>query len=160
MATAENRTGRKLLDRHPERLGYLLIALSVVATVILAMRSADKPPSGFETGFFVLLAAVLQLGSAFAFSRRGRADPAHVNASFRRLAHLAERAANATVIAETASGQDVKFAETKRAVLMLSRDLSMIQEGILDAGEDWAEVHPELQKLAQKDPNETDPGSL
>jgi hypothetical protein len=132
-------------------VGGALLTLSIGATVLIAWRGANEPPSTAEAALFVLIAAGFQIAAASIFAAQGRADPTHATSSFRHLARMAKRAVEATEIAERANRRAAAEGDVRAAVTRLSVHLSWLQEGLEEAGEHWAQVHPELRDLTDQD---------
>lgn len=134
-------------------VGASLLALSIGATVLIGWLGANKPPGTAEAALFVLLAAMFQISAASVFAGQGRADPTHAASSFRHLARMAKRAVEATEIAERANRRAAAEGDVRVAVTRLSVHLSWLQEGLEEAGEHWAQVHPELRDLTDREAN-------
>ncbi len=132
-------------------MGGVLLTLSIGATVLIAWRGANEPPGADEAALYVLLAAAFQIAAASVFAGQGRADPTHAVSSFRHLAKLARRAVDATEIAERANLRAASEVDVREAVTRLTVHLSYLQEGFEEAGEHWAQVHPELRDLTDQD---------
>lgn len=128
----------------PRVVGIMLTSLSIGATVILAWRGAEVQPTRIEVAFFALLVAFFQLGAAWAFSRSGRVDLTHAGSSVRRLARLAVRAEGATASAQRARARDIPEPQVREVMNQLSVELSVLQEGLVDAADDWVVALPEI----------------
>lgn len=100
---------------------------------------------GALAALLALLAAGFQGGAAWVFAGQGRADPVHAASAFRHLYRLALRAAEATKIADRANRKSSEQADLRDAMTKLSVHLSWLEEGLIDAGEHWAQVHPQLR---------------
>ncbi|MBD7949921.1 hypothetical protein [Oerskovia rustica] len=119
---------------------------SVAVTVVLALwGGGDGDPSRAELGLFALLAGVFQLVGAWLFGRDDRVDSRYARRAFKRLASLAIRAEIATELAESASVRGRSAVDVRDAVGALSRDLSTLQEGLIESAEDWAEALPHVR---------------
>lgn len=137
-------------------VGITLTALSIFATVVLAWRGAADEPTRSEIALFALLASFLQLSAAWVFSRIGRVDLTHAGSSLRRLIGLADRAERATESAESARAKGIPAAQVRDVMNQLSVELSVLQEGCVDAANDWTAALPELIDQAKKTPNQED----
>lgn len=126
-------------------VGTALTLLSIGATVTLAWRGAEETPTRGEVATFALLVAVFQIGAAAAFSRTGQVNLTHAGSSVRRLARLASRAASATASAERARERGRPVAEVREVMNQLSVELSVLEEGFVDAADDWLVSLPELR---------------
>lgn len=60
----------------------------------------------------------------------------------------------ATALAESAAEAESPVAAVRRSMNRLSVELSWIQEGLIEAGEHWAQVHPELTSDDEPEPEE------
>lgn len=140
---AETPKQRQAAGRRRRRLGFVLGGLSIATVVIFAFQDSATAAPPAEAGLFVLIAAVLQVAAIVLISG-GRADPAHAMSSFRHLMLLARRASIATALAEEAAEADAPVPAVRRSMNRLSVELSWIQEGLIEAGEHWAQAHPEL----------------
>jgi len=142
---ADEPTKRWWWQRQPRRAaGFVLVGLSIATMVAFAFVDSAKPATPTQSALFVVLGAGFQLAGAALFSREGRADPTHATSSFRHLGRLARKAAEAKQIAERAAQPDATVSVARRAIDRLSVDLSWIEEELVEAGEHWAQVHPEL----------------
>lgn len=131
-------------------VGIVLTSLSIVATVILAWRGAEEQPTGSEVALFALLVAFFQLGAAWAFSHTGRVDLIHAGSSVRRLGRLAVRAEDATAAAQRARAKSIPPEEVRDVMNQLSVELSVLQEGFVDAADDWMAALPGLINQPKK----------
>lgn len=116
----------------------LTIALGVLA-------GADDPPSRSTSALLVVLAGVFQVASASQFHSIGRADPGLARAAVRRLIRMGTRAGDTRQAVE-ASFDKGSAAEQRRTLGLVSVELSWIEEGILEAVEDWNEFHQDALK--------------
>lgn len=130
--------------------GSVLLAASIVVTVLLGVLSgAEKQPSRSTSALLVIVASGFQLASVLLFSGIGRADPSLARAAVRRLIGMGLRARAARQFAESsfASGN---AAELRSGVGRLSVDLSWLEEGLVEAAEDWQEFHADALKEFRK----------
>jgi hypothetical protein len=109
------------------------------------LSAAPKQPSNATSALLVVLAAVLQGAGALQFSGAGRADPSLARASVRRLLHMAQRADVAEKAAQQAF-ESGNAAEVRAVLGRISAELSYLQEGFLEAGDDWHEFHRDALK--------------
>jgi hypothetical protein len=80
----------------------------------------------------------------------GKADPGLARRSVGRLVALAARAEGARQVTEALRERGATASEMKQAVGQLSVHLSYIEEGYLDAIEDWRVFHPDAVKKAER----------
>lgn len=115
-----------------------MIALGFVATVLIAVfgETADWAVLLLLT----LLAGFFQLAGAVLLNKSGKADPTLARASVRRLYALAVRARDAKLVAEAAYEQG-SAAGSKKLMGKLSSEMSYLEEGAVQAIEDWREFH-------------------
>jgi len=102
-----------------------------------------------------LLAGVFQYAGASRFHSTGRADPTLARASVRRLFLLAGRASATRQEVETTYDRGSP-AEIKRQMGLVSAQLSFIEEGAVQAIQDWREFHSDaLAAIDEEGPNGT-----
>ena len=89
-----------------------------------------------------LLAILAQLGSAWTFSGDGKADPGLAQRSVGRLFALGRRAEAARLATERLQSSSAGAPELRRHVDQLSVHLSYLEEGYVEAIEDWRIFHP------------------
>lgn len=140
----------------PQVVGSVLTVASIAATVTLAWRGAEEQPTRFEVAFFALLAASFQVSAAWTFSRIRRVDLTHARSSVRSLFRLAGRAEDATASAEQARAKGVPAPEVREVMNQLSVELSVLQEGLVDATTDWTDALPELLRRPKKTSTQKD----
>lgn len=92
----------------------------------------------------------------WAFSHVRRVNLTHAGASVRRLYGLALRAEAATGSAEGARAKDVSAADVRGVMNQLSVELSVLQEGLVDAAQDWTDALPEILSQPKKTPTQKD----
>lgn len=120
--------------------GGLFLA-SLASTVWLGVLGAgEEPVTRSAAGFLVLLAGGFQLSSAILVHSVGRADPGLARAAVRRLVRQAKRAAEAERLAQHVY-ETGNAGELRKAMGTLSVHLSYLEEGALEAIEDWQEFH-------------------
>lgn len=135
-----------------QKVGGVLAAVGVALTVLLAiLGSRDQPPSASIQGLIAFLAIVSQLGGTWAFSGEGRADPTLARRSVARLVGLANRSAAAREQAEALCQKTTSASELREGVCYLSVHLSYIEEGFVEAIEDWRAFHPHAVESAEFD---------
>lgn len=124
-------------------LGCVLTTFSILILVVLVWLGAEEQPSRSEVALMTFLSACFQLVAAWVFSRVRRIDKTHASASTRRLYRLAQRAENTTDLAERARSKEMPASDVRQAISLLSVELSVLQEGLVDAAEDWTEALPD-----------------
>jgi hypothetical protein len=137
-----------------------LIAVGLAFTIVLAVRgTADKAPTVSESVAIVCIAGLFQVVGAFSIALAGRTDPGLARSAVRRLLGLAKSTSSLRINVEA---QYEAATQKNREILgIASVQLSMIEEGMLHAIEDWREVHyAELRELVKDSENdkETDNG--
>lgn len=141
-ATSTLRRVRPWLRKPTTQAGGLVL-LGFLATAIIALlgNGTQWPVLLLLT----LLAGIFQYAGASKFHDTGKADPSLARASTRRLLGLATRARASKELAERAY-EGGGAAESKRLMGRLSAELSYIEEGAVQAIEDWREFHREALK--------------
>jgi hypothetical protein len=142
-----------------QRWGGALAAVGAGLTVLLAFLSNQhKPPAASTQALIALLAILAQLGSAWAFSGVGKADPGLAERSVARLVGLATRASLAKAVAEKCRGTNpgVPASAIRQAMGELSVHLSYLEEGYLDAIDDWRVFHPDAVNKAERSEDDRD----
>lgn len=131
-------------------MGGVLVLLGLAVSVVLAVRGNSKtPPSAGTQGLFVLVSAVCQVGAAWVFSRVGRVDPSHPARAVRRLERLRARASSGRQVAEALyDNPGMAIGERKQALGELSVWMSVVQEEVVEAMEDWAAAVPDALREA------------
>lgn len=126
---------------HRATWGAALAALGFLVTVALAVLSSQPSPSPASIALLlVLLAGILQFGSARLFHSVGRADPGLARSSVRRLLRMGQRAAQAE--SEVQSALEIgTVADQRDALGRVSVHLSYLQEGLMYQTQDWMEFH-------------------
>lgn len=92
-----------LVNDRWQRASAVILFLSGFGMTVwlgVVLSGAEKPPTRATSALLVVLAGGLQLGSAIAMSRAGRADPALARASARRLLQMGRKAKAARQLAE------------------------------------------------------------
>lgn len=126
--------------------GSLVLVAAIAVTVLLGVLSgAEKQPSRSTSALLVILASSFQLVSVLLFSGIGRADPSLARAAVRRLIAMGLRASAARHLAESTFGSG-NVTELRSGMGRLSVDLSWIEEGLIEAAEDWHEFHRDALK--------------
>jgi hypothetical protein len=137
--------------RPRQRIGGVLALLGVGLTVLLAFLSnRSEPPAASTQALIALLAILAQLGSAWTFSGDGKADPGLAQRSVGRLVGLALRADSARQLTERMHAGGATASEVKQAMGQVSVHLSYIEEGYLNAIEDWRVFHPYAVEKAER----------
>jgi hypothetical protein len=146
---------RRLQPR--QRWGGALAAAGAGLTVLLAFLSNQtKPPVASSQALIALLAILAQLGSAWAFSGVGKADPGLAERSVARLVGLAARASLAKSRAEKCREASPGVPAMRQVVGELSVHLSYLEEGYLNAIDDWRVFHPAAVEKAERSENDLD----
>ncbi len=137
-------------------LSIAAIGASACAAIAGAIAIAPTAPNGtsqvnvVQTVLFLVVAALLQAGAGLAFNRTGRADPSLARSAVRHLFQLVNRAAHARTLAEKHYESGTP-ADAKKAMGIISVELSFLEEGFATAAQDWAEFHPEAFRSIQEE---------
>lgn len=124
-------------------LGGCLLLAGFGATIALAyVAGASKPPSQSVQVGLAALSILAGTGATITFSGVGRADPTHAQRSAARLFGLASQAANARTAAETAFSGNTTKADLHTTMGMMSVHFSYMEDGLVQAVEDWRVFHP------------------
>jgi hypothetical protein len=118
-----------------------LVVVGFGLTVYLGvMQGSSAPPSRSTSALLVVLAGVFQFAGAAKFLRIGRADPALARAAVRRIIKMTARTREARKVVELTYdvGSPV---ECKKLMGRVSVELSWLEEGLVDAMDDWYEFH-------------------
>ncbi len=143
--------------RPRQRWGGLLATAGAGLTVLLAFLSNQtKPPAASTQALIALLAIFAQLGSAWAFAGVGKADPGLAERSVARLVGLAARASLARTMAEKCREENPGAPALRQAMGQLGVHLSYLEEGYIDAIDDWRVFHPEAVEKAERSDNDRD----
>lgn len=139
-------TARRLWTRWAQRAGGVLLFLFALGTTVFtaATASRENPPSSELSVLLVLLAGAFQIGSIALFSRSGRPDDTHSEASVRRLVNLTIRTQALSVSAQEAKSMDA--ATMRSALLDLSARLNYIAEDTLASVEDWTSFNSAAER--------------
>lgn len=129
--------------------GAILFLLAFGTTIFTAARaSSADPPSSELSVLLVLLAGAFQVGSVALFSRSGRPDDTHAEASVRRLVNLTYRTQALSVSASDAKALDTA---TMRNILTdLSARLNYIAEDTLASVEDWTSFSSPAERKVEE----------
>jgi hypothetical protein len=137
--------------RPRQRWGGALATGGAGLTVLLAfLGNQTKPPAASTQALIALLAILAQLGSAWAFSGVGKADPGLAERSVGHLVSLAARASFAKAMAEKCQENGLGAPAMRQVMGQLSVHLSYLEEGYVSAIEDWRIFHPDAVKDAIK----------
>lgn len=136
----------------------MLATVGAVLVVLLAFLSNQtKPPAASTQALIASFAIFAQLGSAWAFSGVGKANPGLAERSVSRLAGLATRASVARLMAEKCQETNPGIPVMRQVTAELSVHLSYLEEGYLDAIEDWRIFHPDaVEKAVERSENDSD----
>lgn len=127
--------------------GAALFAVGTVVTCLLAyLGSTENPPAASTQALTALVAVLAQGGAVWVFSGVGRADPSLAQRAVARLYVLAQRSASAREVMEAMYEQEPPVAQVRKQLGGLSVTLSFLEEGYIDAMEDWRTFHPEIVK--------------
>lgn len=139
------------------KFGGALAVAGAGLTVLLAfVGNLHEPPSASMQAVIAFFAIVAQLGGAWTFSGEGKADPTLAERSVARLVGLARRSASARQQAETLSRRGTATSDLRDGVGHLSLHLSYIEEGFVEAIEDWRAFHPRAVMSAENGQGRTD----
>ncbi len=132
------------------KVGASLAVLGVGLTALLAfLGNIDDPPSASVQALLAFFAIVAQLGGAWTFSGEGKADPTLAQRSVSRLVALARRAEDARQQAEALSARSTPVSDIRDGIGHISVHLSYLEEGLVEAVEDWRAFHPRAVKSAE-----------
>jgi len=130
-----------------------MLTVGFLITVWFTIRASQASgPSIAESALLVVLAALCQVGAAWAFGGEGKADPAHALRSSERLYELGFRAQQAGQLAETAYESNATRQELASTMGRLSVHLNFIEEGIVGGLKDWQAFHPDAMQLPPPSP--------
>lgn len=128
-----------------------MAAFGASLTMLLAfLGNQSEPPAASTQALIAFLAILAQLGSAWVFSGDGRADPGLAERSVARLVGLAQRASTARFATESLHSSAANVSELRRAVGQVSVHLSYLEEGYVEAIEDWRVFHPHAVQKAEE----------
>ncbi|MEV6225109.1 hypothetical protein AB0M13_26005 [Nocardia fluminea] len=108
------------------------------------LSGAERPPSRSTNLLISVVAVSCQFAAGLVFSGSGRANPAHVQASTRRMAAFARQVAVSRQLAETSYEQDapkISAAQYRSRMGILSSALSRYEEDALGFIDDWRLVN-------------------
>lgn len=134
------------VQRHRVAVGVVLFALGIGASVFLAFAaSSSTPPNGAQSALLVIVGGLLNLGGAWAVSRR----PGSPNLTGCRLAvrHLAKITTDVGALKTRAelAFESRPSGEEREDLGQLSWRLSDVESRLITNLEDWAAVYPDLQ---------------
>ncbi len=140
-------TSRQVLAAGLMLLGFLM----AVVLAVLAGRKTE--PTVATSVLLVVLSGVFQLAGARVLQGEGQADPALARASLRRLLRLQARASAAEISVQSAyETQDAR--QLKATMGQLSVEFSWLNEGLIEAAEDWASFHPTVLSELREELND------
>lgn len=135
-----------------QRVGGALATLSALLTVLLAVLGSQvRPPSTSAQGLIASFAILAQIGSAWVFSGEGKADPGLAKRSVGRLLRLAGRTHAARRRIEALQESGASAADLRLAIRELSVHFSYLEDGYVQAVEDWAVFHPYVVQEAKRE---------
>lgn len=133
-------------------VGSILTAVAAVITVYMAWAGSTKHPiSASQNGLLAFVAVVAQVGGAWLFSRSSRLDDGAVHMALRGLRRTAARVDQSRRLAEQMV--DSRPERTDKNMGRVSVALSVIEEGLADALDDWATVYPPAVRIMEEDPD-------
>lgn len=137
-----------LRTRTPRQwFGAALFAVGTLVTCLLAyLGNTETPPAASTQALTALLAILAQGGAVWAFSGVGRADPGLAYRAVARLYGLAQRSASARETLEAMYEDEPPVAQVRKQLGGLSVTLSFLEEGYIEAMEDWRTFHPAIVK--------------
>lgn len=138
---------RQWLHRRSARqaLGAVLFTLGAGFTIGIAVAgNSEHPPSAGIQGFLALTAILSQGGAAWAFSAEGRADPGLATSAIGRLYRKGQQAGTARELVEHLYEHQPPVAEVRKHLGPLSVTLSSLEEGYVDAINDWRTFKPHI----------------
>lgn len=131
--------------------GGALALLGVGFTVLVTwLGSQDHPPSTSTQALIALLAIIAQVGAAWVFGKDGRADPALAERSVARLMRLAQRSADARMLAERLTEKGATAGDLRNGMGLLSVHLSYLEDGFVASIQDWETFHPNAVTAAER----------
>lgn len=129
----------------------LLFLIGISLTIFLGfLTGSDDQPSRSTSALLVVLAGVFQFASASQFKAIGRADPGLARAAVRRLIRMGTRTQAARKLAEAAHDSG-NSGELRSMMGQVSVELSWLEEGIMDAVDDWNEFHKDAIRGLMED---------
>jgi len=143
--------------RHRVAIGVILLALGIGASVLLAFAaSSTTPPDGAQSALLVIVGGLLNLGGAWAVSRRpGSPNLTGSRVAVRHLAKIATDVGRLKTLAEVAF-ESRPPGKNRDDIGQLSWRLSDVESRLTTNLEDWAAVYPALQD----DPRDARAGEL
>jgi hypothetical protein len=151
--TAESWPHSRKLGRwlQPRILPGLLLAIGLGIAVFLGYRSQQKtPPTASEAAFLILATFLLNVAAAGLFSRIGKAEPKHARSAVRRLISIGR----AVVLAREALSDGVTSGnaqELRNKVWFAEGLLEPAEQDLLDAIEDWNDIHREALREVRRE---------
>jgi hypothetical protein len=118
-----------------------LVAIGFGLTLYLGvLQGATHQPSRATSALLVVLSGIFQFAGAAQFLKIGKADPALARAAVRRIINMTARTREARKAAELTFDVGTA-AECKKLLGRVSVELSWIEEGLVNAIDDWNEFH-------------------
>jgi hypothetical protein len=135
-----------LSNRTPRQwLGVGLFLAGALLTCLLAyLGNTETPPAASTQALTALLGILAQGGAVWAFSGVGRADPGLAQRAVARLYRLAQHSASAREVLEDMYENEPPAALVRKQLGGLSVTLSFLEEGYIEAMEDWRTFHPQI----------------
>ena len=134
----------------PRAVPGLLLLGGVALAIVVAYRSQQKvPPTATEAAFLVLSSSALNFAAGIGFSRIGRADPTLARSAVRRLMNIGKGiGACLRDLSEVSGGPE---SDGNTSVQVSVGRLEQMAPDVVDAIQDWNEVHPEALREVLED---------
>jgi hypothetical protein len=137
--------------RPRQRLGMGLTGVAYLLTGLLAfLGSNSQPPPATTQALIAFLVILAQTGGAWALNGEGKADPGLAQRSVARLIANAQRAGAARAAIERAQEQGGTPTELRQLIRETNIHLSYLEDGFIEAIEDWRTFHPGAVELAEE----------
>jgi hypothetical protein len=133
------------VTRHRVVIGVCLLVGGVGASMWLAFAaSSDSPPDGAQSALLVIIGAILNLGGAWAISRRpGGPNLIGSRLVVRHLANITTEVSGIAALADAAFDRRPP-GKGREDVGQLSWKLSDVESRLVSNLKDWIEVYPDL----------------
>lgn len=134
----------------PRLLPSVLLIVGVGLALFVAYRSQQPvPPTATEVAFLALSSSLLSIFAGSTFARIGRADPTLARSAVRRLLNVGRGMGSSISDLQTAVESEEGISLVHESIGRLT---ALLPE-VLDATQDWKEVHPEAVRevLAEAD---------
>lgn len=126
--------------------------------VFLAYKgSSEKPPTAAIQGLLAFVSVASQIAAAWLFSHVGIVDPSHPKRAIRRLEGLRRKSSEARRVTEQlVDAPEMKLADRRAVLGEMSVWMSVIQEEVVEAMEDWYLAMPHAIESAVDQEQEDD----